>query len=88
MKISGGWENGHPWLLVTLPRWLQRITGVLFLDDLWARWTCDQCYAMGVERRVWIAFGRLWKHELTHTDEEWAAAGYDKQGTLDFYRPR
>lgn len=70
---------------VVLPRWLQKRLGVMFVDDIWARWSCDQCEAMGIRRDVALIFGRHWKHELTHTDEEWAAAGYDKAGTLAFY---
>ena len=77
-------DRGRPWMVVTLPDWLQRITRVMFLDDLWSRWSCDQCEAMGIKRDVWVP--RLWAHELSHTDEEWAAAGYDKQGTIDFHR--
>lgn len=38
-------------------------------------WTCDMC-----GRRIWLPL--LGRHEMRHTDAEWAAAGYDKAGTL------
>lgn len=57
--------------------------GLRFHEELRQKtqfWSCDQCAAMGKPRRIWQPL--LWGHELKHTDEEWAAAGYDKAGTL------
>lgn len=55
-------------------RWVEVNTSER-IRELLEVWTCDMC-----GRRIWLPLLR--RHELRHTDEEWAAAGYDKAGTL------
>ena len=66
--------------LIQTPRWFLARTGCMFIGDLFERWSCDMCEEAGIEREVWLPL--LGRHERRHTAEEWAAAGYDKAGTL------
>lgn len=47
------------------------------IESLFQWWTCDMC-----GRYIWRPI--LGRHELGHSESEWAAAGYDRAGTLAF----
>jgi hypothetical protein len=47
----------------------------MWIEALFEWWECDMC-----DRVIWSPL--LSRHEMTHTDAEWAAAGYDKAGTV------
>jgi hypothetical protein len=55
--------------------WWWRLNLRIRLEELFEWWECDFC-----PRRIWAPL--LGGHSMRHTDAEWAAAGYDKAGTI------
>lgn len=47
----------------------------IWIEELFQWWECDFC-----DRRIWVPL--MEGHSFSHSSEEWAAAGYDKEGTM------